>query len=65
MLKLRACPKCKTGAIGLIVDWDGEYFQCLNCGYALDLRPVAAPVNHLGKHLGPEQPITGGEGAAA
>ncbi len=65
MLYLRACPKCEMGAIRLIVDWDGEYFQCLNCGYALELRPVDTPMTHAGKYLGSEQLITGGEGVAA
>ncbi len=61
MLYLKACPKCKAGAVRLIVAWDGEYFQCLNCGYAVDVRRAITSV----KSLGSEQPITRGERAAA
>ncbi len=62
---LKACPKCKAGAIRLIVDWNGEYFQCLNCGYTLEIRSVVTPGATSGNRLGPGQPITGGEGVAA
>ncbi len=61
MLYLRACPKCETGAVRLIVDWDVEYFQCLNCGYTLYIRSAATSV----KSLGLEQQITDSGGVAA
>ncbi len=61
MLYLRACPKCETGAVRLSADWDVEYFQCLNCGYTLYIRPAVTSV----KSLGSEQQITDGEGVAA
>lgn len=51
MMYLNACPKCKAGAVRLITDWDGDYFQCLNCGYALYVKPdlgsVDSPVSEL------------------
>lgn len=61
MLYLRACPKCKTGAVSLILAWDGEYFQCLSCGYTVDIRPAI----NSAKSLSSEQANSGGEGVAA
>jgi hypothetical protein len=37
MLYFRSCPHCKTGTV--LLDWDltGSFFECLNCGWMLDL----------------------------
>lgn len=39
MWKLKSCPKCDGD---LYVDWDmnGEFVQCLQCGYLADLASV-------------------------
>lgn len=45
MLYFRSCPHCKIGTV--LLDWDqqGKYFECLNCGWMLDLKqPQAAGV---------------------
>lgn len=44
MMYLNACPKCKAGAVRLITDWDGDYFQCLNCGYALYVKSIRGSI---------------------
>lgn len=38
MLRLKSCPKCKTGAVGLDRDYHGWYVYCIQCGYSHDLR---------------------------
>jgi hypothetical protein len=37
MLKLKSCPKCKTGAVGIDRDHYGWYEYCIQCGYVRDL----------------------------
>ena len=33
MLYLRACPRCRTGAVELSADMHGPFLSCLNCGF--------------------------------
>ena len=37
MLKLKGCPKCKTGDIAPDRDYYGWYEYCIQCGYIRDL----------------------------
>lgn len=41
MMQLKGCPKCR-GDLYLAEDIDGEYVQCLQCGYLRDLSPAEA-----------------------
>ena len=36
-MRLKSCPKCKTGAVGIDRDHYGWYEYCLQCGYVRDL----------------------------
>ncbi|MDD5082335.1 MAG: hypothetical protein PHU08_03075 [Dehalococcoidales bacterium] len=38
--KFKSCPRCQ-GDVYLDKDIDGWYEQCVQCGYVLDLRPIA------------------------
>ena len=40
MLRLRSCPKCKMGDIGVDRDEHGWYEYCIQCGYMRDLVSV-------------------------
>jgi len=40
MLRLRNCPKCKTGDIGVDRDEHGWYEYCIQCGYMRDLISI-------------------------
>lgn len=33
MLYLRACPRCRMGAVRLSADTHGPFLSCLNCGF--------------------------------
>ena len=37
MFRMRSCPKCKTGAVGVDRDHYGWYEYCIQCGYTRDL----------------------------
>ena len=37
MFRMRSCPKCKTGAVGVDRDHYGWYEYCIQCGYIRDL----------------------------
>ena len=37
MLRLRSCPRCKTGDVGVDRDEHGWYEYCIQCGYVRDL----------------------------
>ncbi len=37
MLYLNSCPRCSTGDVELASDSYGAFFQCLQCGWVLDL----------------------------
>jgi len=37
VLKLKSCPKCKTGNVGVDRDHHGWYEYCIQCGYTRDL----------------------------
>ena len=41
VLRLKSCPKCKTGDITIDRDHHGWYEYCLQCGYQSDLIRVA------------------------
>jgi hypothetical protein len=41
MLKLKGCPKCKTGDIAPDRDYYGQYEYCIQCGYIRDLVNVS------------------------
>ncbi len=41
MLRLKSCPKCKTGDITIDRDHHGWYEYCIQCGYMSDLISVA------------------------
>ncbi len=43
MLRLKSCPKCKTGAVGVDRDHYGWYEYCIQCGYVRDLVNVVEP----------------------
>ncbi len=49
MLKLKGCPKCKTGDITHDRDYYGWYEYCIQCGYMRDLVNVAK-VDRQQKH---------------
>jgi hypothetical protein len=38
MLYLNSCPKCLTGAIKTVADWDGDYLSCLSCGFSMEIE---------------------------
>jgi len=40
MLRLKSCPKCKTGDIGVDRDQHGWYEYCIQCGYMRDLISI-------------------------
>ena|GEM_PF-5130578 len=42
MLRLKSCPKCKTGAVGVDRDHYGWYEYCVQCGYIRDLIGMVA-----------------------
>jgi len=37
VIKLKSCPKCKTGDITMDKDHHGWYEYCIQCGYMNDL----------------------------
>ncbi len=39
-MRLKSCPKCKTGAVGVDRDHYGWYEYCVQCGYVRDLIGV-------------------------
>jgi Zn ribbon nucleic-acid-binding protein len=41
MIRLKSCPKCKTGDITIDRDEHGWYEYCIQCGYQSDLISVA------------------------
>ncbi len=41
MIRLKSCPKCKTGDITIDRDHYGWYEYCIQCGYMSDLVNVA------------------------
>jgi hypothetical protein len=40
VLRLKSCPRCKKGDIGLDRDHHGWYEYCIQCGYVRDLVGV-------------------------
>jgi hypothetical protein len=40
VLKLKSCPKCKSGDIAIDRDHHGWYEYCIQCGYVSDLVSV-------------------------
>ena len=44
MMRLKSCPKCKTGDIALERDAYGCYMRCLQCGF---LRYLVLPTNSI------------------
>jgi hypothetical protein len=40
MLRLKSCPRCKTGDVGVDRDHHGWYEYCIQCGYLHDLVGV-------------------------
>ncbi len=41
MIKLKSCPKCKTGDVTIDKDHHGWYEYCIQCGYMSDLVSMA------------------------
>jgi hypothetical protein len=41
MLRLKSCPRCKRGDIGVDKDHHGWYEYCIQCGYIRDLVSMA------------------------
>jgi ribosomal protein S27AE len=41
VIRLKSCPKCKTGDITIDRDHHGWYEYCIQCGYTSDLISVA------------------------
>ncbi|MGD9116671.1 MAG: hypothetical protein PVJ61_05790 [Dehalococcoidia bacterium] len=41
MIRLKSCPKCKTGDVTIDRDHHGWYEYCIQCGYQSDLINVA------------------------
>jgi Zn ribbon nucleic-acid-binding protein len=41
VLRLKSCPKCKTGDLAIDRDHHGWYEYCIQCGYQSDLVSVA------------------------
>jgi Zn ribbon nucleic-acid-binding protein len=41
VLKLKSCPKCKSGDIAIDRDHHGWYEYCIQCGYMSDLITMA------------------------
>lgn len=44
MMRLKSCPKCKTGDIALERDPYGSYMGCLQCGF---LRYLVHPTDSV------------------
>jgi len=40
MMRLKSCPRCKTGDVGVDRDHHGWYEYCIQCGYQRDLVGV-------------------------
>jgi hypothetical protein len=40
VLRLKSCPRCKTGDVGVDRDQHGWYEYCIQCGYVRDLIGV-------------------------
>ena len=40
MLKLKGCPRCKSGDVTLDRDQYGWYEYCIQCGYIRDLKSI-------------------------
>ena len=41
VIRLKSCPKCKTGDLAIDKDHHGWYEYCIQCGYTSDLITVA------------------------
>jgi Zn ribbon nucleic-acid-binding protein len=41
VIRLKSCPKCKTGDLTIDRDHHGWYEYCIQCGYSCDLITVA------------------------
>jgi Zn ribbon nucleic-acid-binding protein len=41
VIRMKSCPKCKTGDITIDRDHHGWYEYCIQCGYQSDLVSVA------------------------
>lgn len=59
VLRLKSCPKCKTGAVGVDRDQYGWYEYCIQCGYMRDSKSIVGlgqqqyyGVNEKGRKLG-------------
>jgi Zn ribbon nucleic-acid-binding protein len=48
VLKMKSCPKCKSGDIAIDRDHHGWYEYCIQCGYAHDLISVVEPEEPAG-----------------
>jgi len=53
MLFLRACPRCRTGAVEYASDQWGPYLSCLNCGYLEGRAYTREELNKIGRVRGP------------
>jgi hypothetical protein len=51
MLKLKGCPKCKTGDVAPDRDYYGRYEYCIQCGYVHDLSNVSESDQHKPRGL--------------
>jgi Zn ribbon nucleic-acid-binding protein len=60
VIRLKSCPKCKTGDITIDRDHHGWYEYCIQCGYQSDLirvaesEPKKAPVSKKRPTLPPK-----------
>jgi Zn ribbon nucleic-acid-binding protein len=43
VIRLKSCPKCKTGDLAIDRDHHGWYEYCIQCGYVSDLISVTEP----------------------
>jgi ribosomal protein S27AE len=48
VIRLKSCPRCKTGDIIIDRDHHGWYESCIQCGYICDLIPVSELVKKQG-----------------
>jgi len=40
ILKLKTCPRCKSGDVVFDRDYHGWYEYCIQCGYMRDLKSM-------------------------
>jgi Zn ribbon nucleic-acid-binding protein len=61
VIRLKSCPKCKTGDVTIDRDEHGWYEYCIQCGYQSDLISVAesAPKPTSGSKKRPTLPDKG------